>query len=105
MSERWQNYRPTTYQDYALGAIIDELRQQNALLSSLFATEEPAGDVEAPSLPAGFPGKAELEAAGITSIDDIPRTARRLKAIPGVGPATSTAILKAISKQVEIDGL
>lgn len=96
---------PMTNGDQFLAAIHAELVTLNTLLSSLLPTEEPAGDVEAPSLPAGFPGKAELEAAGITSIDDIPRTAKRLKAIPGIGPATSTEILKAVGKQVEIDGL
>lgn len=101
----YQLPHPMTNGDQFLAAIHAELVTLNTLLSSLLATEEPAGDVEAPSLPAGFPGKAELEAAGITSIDEIPRTAKRLKEIPGVGPATSTAILKAVGKQVEIDGL
>lgn len=48
--------------------------------------------VEAP-LPATFPGRAALNAAGITRASEVPRDASRLTAVNGIGAATARRIL------------
>lgn len=100
--------RPVTTADKYLAAIHYELftlrqalvsdepeAQEQPLSPSLL--QEPAGPEP---IPAGFPGKKELEAAGFEALDEVPRTAKSLKKIPGIGDVTATQILRELSKGV-----
>lgn len=50
-------------------------------------------------LPDNFPAKEQLEAAGITSLDDVPRSAKQLREIEGIGWPEATAVLSALKKK------
>lgn len=109
--------RPVTNQDFYLLAILDEIRQTNVLLTTLLTPPpEAAADLvaepdeaaaaqvvllkepERPQtpIPDSFPGKAELEAAGITVLEDVPADGDALVAISGIGPVTAGRILVAL---------
>lgn len=112
--------RPATAVELYLAAIHNELQAIRDILGAPQAQvgfDEPAETLlrelagkeaanssvdeygaSSPALPAGFPGRAELEAAGISTLADVPRTAHSLKAIKGIGPATATAILQELGK-------
>ena len=53
----------------------------------------PTDDTE---IPADFPARAELGAAGIESLEKIPTDIRDLTAFPGVGKKTAEKILAAL---------
>ena len=117
--------RPVTNQDFYLLAILDEIRQTNFLLASLLTPAEAAADSDelaepdesaaagpstssgqvvvlkeperpATPIPDGFPGKAELEAAGITVLETVPADGDALVALPGIGKVTAGRILVAL---------
>lgn len=95
---------PMTNADMYLSAIHAELVHLNATLFSLL--NSPEDKVGGPTgLPADFPGRSELESAGITSLGEVPRTAKSLKAIKGIGVATATAIQKYLSGSGSSEGL
>lgn len=86
-----------------IGSELTAIRQN---LEALVAFQEwRAGkyrDQRQGKLPAGFPGKLELEAAGIENVDDIPRSAKSLKQLLNGDARLATAILSQIStKQKE----
>jgi len=45
-------------------------------------------------LPGDFPAKAALEAAGVTTVEAVPREAEALVSIPGIGKASARRILE-----------
>lgn len=99
-----KHIRPISTSEFYLEDIAASLREISLLLQAAVALQmgqavvPPSTSEGKPSLPEGFPGRAELEAAGISALADVPRTAKRLKEIHGIGPATATEILKAIGK-------
>jgi hypothetical protein len=54
------------------------------------AEAQPTGDAD--PLPEGFPGKAKLEAAGLTTYGDVRGQRENLSEIEGIGPKTAEAI-------------
>lgn len=56
------------------------------------------GDLDVPvlELPEDFPGRVDLEAFGIESLQGVPTDLAELVAIPGIGKATAKRILKAL---------
>jgi len=100
--------RPVSTTDIYLKAVLDELK---GLRSDLTAKPEtaPAGTIElretlvieapppaepeATPLPDDFPGKAALEAAGIVTLEDVPRSGKALTAVSGIGSVTANQIL------------
>lgn len=102
--------RPVTLADVylhdialSLRVLVDMQAAQLAISSGKVAVSSlsSSGGVggQGTPLPAGFPGSDLLHEAGIETLEDVPRSARRLKEIPGVGPATATEILKALPKK------
>lgn len=53
--------------------------------------------VEATPLPADFPGREHLTAAGIVVLESVPRELAALTALPGIGKVTAGRILEALS--------
>ena len=82
----------------SLRELVDVQKALAGLMAGQVAYEasSPSRKSGSGQLPPDFPGRPELEAAGITAAADVPRTAARLKEIHGIGPATATEILKAL---------
>ena len=113
MQQRRELPRPVTLADIylhdiavSMRALVDMAAAQLALsagraavaVSSSPSSSGEAGGTGTP-LPPSFPGEGPLREAGITTLEAVPRTARRLKEIPGIGPATATDILKQFKKK------
>lgn len=112
MTKRDELPRPVTRADIylhdmalSLRALVDVTTAQLAVSAGrvAVASSSPSGEVRGTGngtpLPPDFPGLAALRAAGINTVEAVPRTASRLKAIPGIGPATATDILKRFKKK------
>jgi hypothetical protein len=106
----WDNYRPVTSGEYYWERIARALEELVALkkggdqaaaadtdaagLTLLRETEAPAEQVApATPLPADFPGREALAAAGIVALENVPRAGQQLTAIPGIGAVTANRIL------------
>jgi hypothetical protein len=103
----WENYKPVTSEEHYLARIAAAIEELVALRKSEQATSggeggvvqlretlgREASAVQATPLPADFPGKDALEAAGIGALEDVPRSGAELTAIPGIGAATANKIL------------
>lgn len=87
----------------ALEHIGSELTQIRQNLEALVAFQEwRAGkyrDQRQGKLPAGFPGKLELEAAGIENVDDIPRSAKQLRGLLNGDWQLTTQILSQLTSK------
>jgi hypothetical protein len=87
----------------SLRALVDVTTAQLAVSAGRVAvgSSSPSGEAGGTGtpLPPGFPGEGPLREAGIDTVEAVPRTARRLKEIPGIGPATATDILKQFKKK------
>lgn len=88
---------PVTSTEEYLSRILDELVVLNDKLDAAAGGAQ-TPSIQAPPLPASFPGREQLEQSGIVTLMDVPRTAKQLKAIPGIGTATATQILKELKK-------
>ncbi len=55
-------------------------------------------EVAGTSLPENFPVRDELLAAGIETLEDVPRSVSELKALPGVGKVAAARILAALER-------
>jgi hypothetical protein len=79
---------------------IEVLKQQVSGLESEIAALKPGHAPD--SLPEGFPGKAELEAAGYKSLSGLTDTKLEdLTAVTGIGVATANKILEALKVLLE----
>lgn len=88
--------RPVSTTDFYLAAILDELRSGGQV-----ATDgDDAGPIElrepeahSTPLPLTLPGRDALLAAGIETLENVPRTGKRLTAVSGIGKVTANQIL------------
>lgn len=112
MTKRDELPRPVTRADIylhdmalSLRALVDVTTAQLAVSAGRVAvgSSSPSGEAggtgNGTPLPPDFPGLTPLREAGIDTVEAVPRTARRLKEIPGIGPATATDILKQFKKK------
>lgn len=88
--------RPVTAVELYLAAILEELQAQRAMEiaiapGDLVDLREPAPT--GTPLPEDFPGRAALAAAGIDSLEAVPRDGDDLVAIAGIGKVTAGQIL------------
>lgn len=88
--------RPVTAVELYLAAILEELQAQRVTEISiapgdLVELREPAA--AGTPLPEDFPGRAALEAAGIDTLEAVPRDGDDLVAISGIGKVTAGQIL------------
>lgn len=89
----------------SLRALVDVTTAQLAVSAGRVAvgSSSPSGEAggrgTGTPLPPDFPGLTALREAGINTVEAVPRTASRLKAVPGIGPATATDILKRFKKK------
>ena len=83
--------------------VVDELRLIRQNLEALVAFQEwQAGayrEQRDGGLPNDFPAREALEAAGITAIEDVPRSAKQLRQIDGIGWDEATAIASALKQR------
>jgi DNA uptake protein ComE-like DNA-binding protein len=117
MTKRDELPRPVTRADIylhdmalSLRALVDVTAAQLAVSAGRVVVSSgqdgppsPSGEVRGTGtgtpLPPDFPGLTALREAGINTVEAVPRTASRLKAVPGIGPATATDILKRFKKK------
>lgn len=97
--------RPVSASDFYQMAILDELRVLNGNLAQILAqkgSQEPGeGELidlrepaaESTPLPADFPGRDALMAAGFDSLESVPKTGAALTAVSGIGKVTANQIL------------
>jgi hypothetical protein len=100
--------RPVSATDFYLKALLDELHELRADLTTkpepapdgmtelrepLVVVASPLAEPDPTPLPDDFPGKAALETAGIAYLEDVPRTGKALTAVSGIGAVTANQIL------------
>ena len=89
---------PVTSQEEYLHDIALSLRQLTRHVCAQTSAVEDSGRVSLrePAIPAGFPGRKDLLAAGFNDLADLPRTVEELAAIQGIGDKTAGRILEAL---------
>jgi hypothetical protein len=97
----FSNYKPVTASEFYWERIakaaeelvaLQKAQQQTATPDSGLTPLRETEEMGSP-LPADFPGKDALEAAGVIYLETVPRKGAELTAIPGIGAATANKIL------------